>query len=139
MHACMRACAAASCMHARMPHVPRAHAQGPAVWALRAQTDKLHYSTAMRSVLENEPNLYIREGMAVDVEVRGLGGGAAAEQSREGQRVAKNLQEQEGICLEGEKGGRDWERAGRGGGRRGLLMAGGPSGAPQHASVHACI
>jgi len=43
--------------------------KGPAVWALRAQTDKLEYAREMRKVLEQEPNLQIREGMAVDVDV----------------------------------------------------------------------
>ncbi len=44
----------------------RAHArQGPAVWALRAQTDKHEYAREMRRVLEAAPNLAIREGMAV--------------------------------------------------------------------------
>lgn len=37
--------------------------QGPAVWALRAQTDKLEYAAEMRRVLEAAPNLYIREAM----------------------------------------------------------------------------
>lgn len=36
--------------------------KGPAVWALRAQTDKLEYAASMRRVLEETPNLYIREG-----------------------------------------------------------------------------
>lgn len=35
--------------------------QGPAVWALRAQTDKLEYAREMRRVLEATPNLSIRE------------------------------------------------------------------------------
>ena len=43
-------------------------AQGPAVWALRAQTDKLEYAREMRRVLERSPNLDIREGMATDLE-----------------------------------------------------------------------
>lgn len=43
-----------ACTHA----VP---AQGPAVWALRAQTDKLEYARVMRKVLEETPNLSIRE------------------------------------------------------------------------------
>lgn len=52
--------------------------QGPAVWALRAQTDKLEYSREMRKVLEAADNLHLREGMAVSLdvgpnnEVRGL-------------------------------------------------------------------
>ena len=41
--------------------------RGPAVWALRAQTDKWEYSREMRLRLERQPNLMIREGMATDV------------------------------------------------------------------------
>lgn len=44
-------------------------AQGPAVWALRAQTDKVEYSREMRTVLESTPGLYLREGMVVSIEV----------------------------------------------------------------------
>jgi tRNA uridine 5-carboxymethylaminomethyl modification enzyme len=47
--------------------------KGPAVWALRAQTDKHEYARNMRTVLEEQPNLEIREGMVVDVQV-GLAG-----------------------------------------------------------------
>uniref|UniRef100_A0A061RLW0 tRNA uridine 5-carboxymethylaminomethyl modification enzyme n=1 Tax=Tetraselmis sp. GSL018 TaxID=582737 RepID=A0A061RLW0_9CHLO len=43
--------------------------KGPAVWALRAQTDKLEYSREMRRVLENTDNLSIREGMVTGLEV----------------------------------------------------------------------
>jgi len=43
--------------------------KGPAVWALRAQTDKVEYSATMRRVLEATPNLDIREGMVVGLEV----------------------------------------------------------------------
>ena len=43
--------------------------QGPAVWALRAQTDKLEYARAMRTLLEGTPNLELREGMATDLEL----------------------------------------------------------------------
>ncbi|KAK9827919.1 hypothetical protein WJX74_009203 [Apatococcus lobatus] len=43
--------------------------KGPAVWALRAQTDKLEYSKVMRNVLEAEPNLSIREGMATGLDL----------------------------------------------------------------------
>lgn len=46
-----------ACCAARLALV----AQGPAVWALRAQTDKLEYSREMRRLVENTPNLYIRE------------------------------------------------------------------------------
>lgn len=41
--------------------------KGPAVWALRAQTDKVEYSQVMKQVLEHQPNLDIREGMVVDL------------------------------------------------------------------------
>jgi tRNA uridine 5-carboxymethylaminomethyl modification enzyme len=36
--------------------------KGPAVWALRAQTDKIEYSKYVKKVLEATPNLHIREG-----------------------------------------------------------------------------
>jgi len=39
------------------------------VWALRAQTDKVEYAREMRAVLEDAPNLFLREGMAVGVEL----------------------------------------------------------------------
>lgn len=41
--------------------------RGPAVWALRAQTDKREYARVMRSVVENQPNLTIREGTVTDL------------------------------------------------------------------------
>lgn len=41
--------------------------RGPAVWALRAQTDKREYSAVMRRIVENQENLTIREGMATDL------------------------------------------------------------------------
>ncbi|EFN57135.1 hypothetical protein CHLNCDRAFT_30521, partial [Chlorella variabilis] len=47
------------------------HSKGPAVWALRAQTDKIEYAAGMRRVLEHSPNLFIREGMVTGVEVDG--------------------------------------------------------------------
>lgn len=43
--------------------------KGPAVWALRAQTDKRAYASLARKVLEEQENLDIREGMVVDLEV----------------------------------------------------------------------
>ncbi|CAG9461816.1 unnamed protein product [Pedinophyceae sp. YPF-701] len=43
--------------------------KGPAVWALRAQTDKHEYSREMRKVLEQTPNLDIREGQVVGLEI----------------------------------------------------------------------
>ena len=41
--------------------------RGPAVWALRAQTDKREYASVMKSVVENQENLVLREGMATDL------------------------------------------------------------------------
>lgn len=41
--------------------------RGPAVWALRAQTDKREYAAVMKSIVENQENLVIREGMATDL------------------------------------------------------------------------
>ncbi|GAB4215386.1 MAG: tRNA uridine-5-carboxymethylaminomethyl(34) synthesis enzyme MnmG [Synechococcales cyanobacterium] len=52
--------------------------RGPAVWALRAQTDKREYAQVMRRVLENQENLTLREGMVTDIvlgsqnEIRGV-------------------------------------------------------------------
>jgi tRNA uridine 5-carboxymethylaminomethyl modification enzyme len=41
--------------------------RGPAVWALRAQTDKREYAAVMKSIVENQPNLTIRESMVTDL------------------------------------------------------------------------
>ncbi len=41
--------------------------KGPAVWALRAQTDKREYSAVMKNILENQPNLFLREAMVTDL------------------------------------------------------------------------
>lgn len=41
--------------------------RGPAVWALRAQTDKREYAAIMKTIVENQENLTIREGMATDL------------------------------------------------------------------------
>ncbi len=41
--------------------------RGPAVWALRAQTDKREYASIMRGIVENQDNLTIREGMVTDL------------------------------------------------------------------------
>ncbi|WIA39385.1 hypothetical protein OEZ86_005490 [Tetradesmus obliquus] len=43
--------------------------KGPAVWALRAQTDKLEYAAEMRRVLEATPNLFIREAMVTGLDI----------------------------------------------------------------------
>ncbi|NLC20210.1 MAG: tRNA uridine-5-carboxymethylaminomethyl(34) synthesis enzyme MnmG, partial [Clostridiales bacterium] len=41
--------------------------KGPAVHSLRAQADKLEYSRTMRMVLENTPNLTIKQGEVVEI------------------------------------------------------------------------
>jgi tRNA uridine 5-carboxymethylaminomethyl modification enzyme len=41
--------------------------RGPAVWALRAQTDKREYAAEMKKVIENQPNLHLREGTVVNL------------------------------------------------------------------------
>jgi tRNA uridine 5-carboxymethylaminomethyl modification enzyme len=41
--------------------------RGPAVWALRAQTDKREYAAVMKQIVENQPNLTLREGMVTDL------------------------------------------------------------------------
>ena len=41
--------------------------KGPAVQSLRAQADKNAYHTEMKKTLENEKNLYVRQGEAVDI------------------------------------------------------------------------
>jgi len=41
--------------------------RGPAVWALRAQTDKREYARVMREIVESQENLVVREGMVTDL------------------------------------------------------------------------
>jgi len=41
--------------------------RGPAVWALRAQTDKREYAAVMKTIVENQANLAIRESMVTDL------------------------------------------------------------------------
>ncbi|MDD4694651.1 MAG: tRNA uridine-5-carboxymethylaminomethyl(34) synthesis enzyme MnmG [Firmicutes bacterium] len=41
--------------------------KGPAVQALRAQADKIKYSTRMRSVLEHQENLWVKQGEVVSL------------------------------------------------------------------------
>jgi len=45
--------------------------RGPAVWALRAQTDKRQYARQMLQLLQHTPNLALREGMVTGLEVEG--------------------------------------------------------------------
>ncbi|MEA5620440.1 tRNA uridine-5-carboxymethylaminomethyl(34) synthesis enzyme MnmG [Cronbergia sp. UHCC 0137] len=41
--------------------------RGPAVWALRAQTDKREYAAVLKAIVENQENLTIRESMVTDL------------------------------------------------------------------------
>ncbi|BAZ37285.1 tRNA uridine 5-carboxymethylaminomethyl modification enzyme GidA [Calothrix sp. NIES-4101] len=41
--------------------------RGPAVWALRAQTDKREYAAIMKGIIENQENLMVRESMVTDL------------------------------------------------------------------------
>jgi len=41
--------------------------RGPAVWALRAQTDKREYAAVAKNLVENQPNLTLREAMVTDL------------------------------------------------------------------------
>ncbi|MBD2099179.1 tRNA uridine-5-carboxymethylaminomethyl(34) synthesis enzyme MnmG [Trichocoleus sp. FACHB-591] len=43
------------------------NSRGPAVWALRAQTDKREYANIMKVIVENQENLVLRETMATDL------------------------------------------------------------------------
>jgi tRNA uridine 5-carboxymethylaminomethyl modification enzyme len=44
--------------------------RGPAVWALRAQTDKRQYARQMLQLLQHTPNLALREAMVTGLEVK---------------------------------------------------------------------
>lgn len=44
--------------------------KGPAVWSLRAQADKVMYHTEMKKVLENTPNLFVKQGEAKDILIK---------------------------------------------------------------------
>ena len=48
--------------------------RGPAVWALRAQTDKRLYARQMLQLLQHTPNLALREAMVTGLEVEGTPG-----------------------------------------------------------------
>lgn len=56
----------ATCMQVRMLNTSK----GPAVQTLRAQADRFAYSRRMRQVLENEPNLELRQGTVSDILVQ---------------------------------------------------------------------
>jgi tRNA uridine 5-carboxymethylaminomethyl modification enzyme len=41
--------------------------KGPAVWSTRAQCDRTVYRVAMRQVLENQPNLWVKQGNIIEI------------------------------------------------------------------------
>ena len=48
--------------------------RGPAVWALRAQTDKRQYARQMLQLLQHTPNLALREAIVTGLELEGTPG-----------------------------------------------------------------
>ena len=52
--------------------------RGPAVWSPRAQADKKLYRAKMRQVLEQEPNLRIKQAEVIDLVLEDLAGGASS-------------------------------------------------------------
>src|ERR1700735_3685730 len=56
--------------------------RGPAVWSPRAQCDKQLYRVKMREVLENQPNLHIKQAEAVDLVLEHIEGAAEHEPQR---------------------------------------------------------
>ena len=56
--------------------------RGPAVWALRAQTDKRLYARKMVKILQETPNLALREAMVTGLEVEKLHGNNAQKAGR---------------------------------------------------------
>lgn len=56
--------------------------KGPAVWSLRAQADRVLYRLHMRQLLENQKNLYIKQGMVERIIIEG-----GAESSLESRRI----------------------------------------------------
>jgi tRNA uridine 5-carboxymethylaminomethyl modification enzyme len=63
--------------------------RGPAVWSPRAQADKKLYRVKMRQVLEQEPNLRIKQAEVIDLVLQDMNGPspAAAADSTSRQRV----------------------------------------------------
>jgi tRNA uridine 5-carboxymethylaminomethyl modification enzyme len=52
--------------------------RGPAVWALRAQTDKRQYARQMLQLLQHTPNLALREAMVTGLVVEGAADGGGS-------------------------------------------------------------
>ena len=74
--------------------------KGPAVQALRAQSDKLRYGREMRRVLEAQPGLEMKEGMAVDL-TRSPAGGVAVTTGNGDSLAASSVVLTTGTFLDG--------------------------------------
>src|SRR5579884_1867262 len=79
--------------------------RGPAVWSPRAQCDKQQYRVKMREVLENQPNLFIKQAEVAELLVEDL---PASEQhltdSGDGQehpvkRIARGIRLRDGRTI----------------------------------------
>ena len=53
----------AACIQYRMLN----RGKGPAVWSLRAQADRRRYQEVCKHTLENQPNLWVKQGEVVDI------------------------------------------------------------------------
>ena len=73
--------------------------RGPAVQSPRAQADRALYRTEMRKMLENTPNLHLRQGMVVDLLVerakirRRRDAGRSADRRHGGSHCRRNIPE----------------------------------------------
>ena len=79
--------------------------RGPAVWALRAQTDKRAYARQMLQLLQHTPNLALREAMVTDLEVELHGGGDGPAEAAQGDQPASAQAVNEGRCSSAAKRG----------------------------------
>ena len=61
--------------------------RGPAVWALRAQTDKRQYARQMLQLLQHTPNLHLREAMVTGLVVEGDGASSGGRGCADDQRA----------------------------------------------------
>ena len=74
--------------------------RGPAVWSPRAQCDKQLYRVKMREVLENQPNLHIKQAEAVDLVIDDGGQGLENRDQEEDQdRPADRVRRVLGLKL----------------------------------------
>ena len=68
--------------------------RGPAVWSPRAQCDKQQYRLKMREVLENQPNLYIKQAEVAELIVeQSFAGGDS------GRRIASGIKLRDGRSV----------------------------------------